>query len=261
MPGRKVEMAELLIGTVVVTLVAFVIYGVVKGSGGLRSVAVVAVDPRIGVLVARIEASLNTGGISAEEEAAIDAEAERLVGEGVPMASIEAQRSWERLVQACVIRDLTEGGVSNRLQMANMPYNLRKGETLIWSFPNVQRIEEKHVRTRHGGGSLGMSIRVAKGVWIRPSSYRGESRAEVRPVPVGRGDLGFTNRHVYFHDYGTGQSFRVPYHKIASFKEYKDGISYSLEAVTAKTQLMKFEKDDGWFAYDMARILASRAEG
>lgn len=251
---------EILVVLVAVAVVGAAVVWVAKGSHALHGASFKPLNPDIRALVERIESGVEHGVISEGEENAILAEVKRLVDGGVSENEIRRLPAWTHLVQACVIRELTDGVIPDRFDMQSVPYNLKRGERLIWSFSNVTRYELTHVRTRHGGGSLGLSIRIAKGVYLRPSAFSAESKSEVRSVAVGQGDLGITDMHVYFHDYGMGRSFRTPYSKVVSFKPYKDGLAYSPEAVTAKTQLMKFASDDGWFAYNLVQNLAGMHE-
>jgi hypothetical protein len=79
-------------------------------------------------------------------------------------------------------------------------------------------IEERTVQTK--GRSKGISVRVAKGVWIRSGASKAVS--ERRLVPVARGSLVATNRRLVFA--GDKKSIAVPLSKITSFEPLKDGL-------------------------------------
>ena len=76
------------------------------------------------------------------------------------------------LVQAAVIRDVTQGLVPQRQTITGaVPFNLMKSETLVWVIQDVDYLETV-VRRERRGYSHGLSIRVARGVYYRPSTFR-----------------------------------------------------------------------------------------
>ena len=94
---------------------------------------------------------------------------------------------------------------------------LQKGETAFSSIP-ASLLEFRTVRYR--GRSTGVSVRVAKGVWLRQSGSRGT--AEKGLVAVARGTLVVTNRRLIFA--GDNKSAAVPLSQISSFEAMKDGL-------------------------------------
>ena len=75
------------------------------------------------------------------------------------------------LVQAAVIRDVIQGMFPQRqLANGNVPFNLMKSEQLVWVIQGVDYLETV-VRRERQGASHGLSIRVARGLYYRPSTF------------------------------------------------------------------------------------------
>jgi len=92
-----------------------------------------------------------------------------------------------------------------------------------------------------------MSVRVAKGLYYRTGSFRGNPIVTSEATHAGTGILGITTKHIYFA--GGQKAFRVPYQKIVSFTPYSDGFGLQRDAQTAKPQ--SFVVGDGWFVYNL----------
>ena len=73
------------------------------------------------------------------------------------------------------------------------------------------------------GRSTGVSVRVARGVWLRQGGSRGT--AEKSHVPVAQGILVATNRRLIFT--GDQKSVALPLEKITSFEPLADGLRLS----------------------------------
>ena len=99
----------------------------------------------------------------------------------------------------------------------------------------------------NGGG-----IRVARGIYYRPSTFRSRPIEWEKTVHAGTGLLGLTTKHIYFA--GRRKRFRVRYDKIVAFEPFSDGFGIMRDAQTAKPQT--FWTGDGWFAYNLAVNLA-----
>jgi hypothetical protein len=70
------------------------------------------------------------------------------------------------------IRNVMSGVIAPQMNAMPHPFNFQKTEKLIWLFDNVTYAEIK-TKTRYEGGSVGVSVRVMKGVYLRTSSFRG----------------------------------------------------------------------------------------
>ena len=90
--------------------------------------------------------------------------------------------------------------ILNRLikgeEASNFPSNilLKKGERLIIDIPNIILAEEK--TTKVGGGYLGFSIRIMKGVSVRPGVFTGSKETKV--TQVDKGSFTLTNKRIIF---------------------------------------------------------------
>ncbi|MCB0071544.1 MAG: hypothetical protein KDE20_08810 [Caldilineaceae bacterium] len=167
-------------------------------------------------------------------------------------ARVEQAPAYRRLVQGGVLRDLSQGKISQRINVSGAIPNLQRNEVLVWAFPDTEYLEDK-VRKEYVGRSQGVSIRIAKGVSYRVGGFRGRPVERQERVSLGRGTLFVTNKHMYFT--GDQKTFRVPYSKIVAFEEYSDGISFTRDAATAKPQIFRVE--EGWYLCNMVGILAS----
>ena len=98
------------------------------------------------------------------------------------------------------------------------------------------------------GASHGVSIRVARGLYYRPSTFRSRPIEWEETVHSDTGMLGLTTRNI--HVAGSRKRFRVRYDKIVAFDPYEDGSGTMRDAQTAKPQA--FRTGDGWFAYNLS---------
>jgi len=157
-----------------------------------------------------------------------------------------------KVVKGAVLRDVLNGKLPERMQVeGNLPFNLQKEEKVIWAFQNVDYYEQK-TRTRYVGGSQGVSIRVARGVYYRACAFKGERVQSSETVHAGTGLMGITNKHIYFSS--SSKSFRIAFNKIVTFEPFSDGIGVQRDTSTAKPQT--FVTGDGWFTYNLVANLA-----
>jgi hypothetical protein len=160
--------------------------------------------------------------------------------------------AWVQLVKAAILRDVTEGKIPERAQITGAKANLMKKEKAVWLFNGSKFLEERTSRS-FTGVSHGLSIRIAKGIYYRPSAFRGHPVESTKVVHVDNGNVLVTSHHLYL--LGARKSSRVPYRKIVAFEPYKDGIGIQRDAMTAKPQI--FTVDDAWFAYNLITNLAA----
>ena len=111
--------------------------------------------------------------------------------------------------------------VPDRQQLSgNVPFNLMKSEKLVWVMDDVDYIETV-VRRERRGSSQGLSIRIARGVYYRPSAFRSRAIEWEETVHQDTGLLGFTTKHIYFS--GPKKKFRVRYDRIVDLEPYDGG--------------------------------------
>ncbi|CAM2994190.1 hypothetical protein [Vibrio rarus] len=162
-------------------------------------------------------------------------------------AALDKKGAHTRMVKGAVIRNILEGRIPEELiDLGTHPFNLQKSEKLIWIFQDTNYYEQKK-KTKYVGGSSGVSVRVAKGVYFRTGGFKGKRVETTETVHVGKGLLGVTNKHIYF--FGKGKSFRIKHEKIVSFEPFSDGIGVQQDKASAKPQ--SFITGDGWFTYNL----------
>ena len=139
--------------------------------------------------------SLRTSGLPQDEQTAILIRAWEAAVEGVledGLLTLDEENSLYRyldhfnittsrvndagvhtsIVKAAVIREITEGVVPQRQNIqGKVPFNLMKSEQLVWVMEGVDYLETV-VRRENRGSSHGLSIRVARGVYYRPGTFR-----------------------------------------------------------------------------------------
>ena len=163
---------------------------------------------------------------------------------GLTQSELDATGAVQKVAKAGVLRDVLSGVIPERINLAGaVPFNLQRGEKVVWAFPNSKYLEDK-TRRQYVGGSRGVSVRIMKGVYYRVGDFKGESIEHTERVHVDSGLVALTNKHIYFA--GPETSLRIPYSKIVSFQPFSNGIGIVRDARSAKPQL--FETGDGWFA-------------
>ena len=196
-----------------------------------------------------VEGAIEDGLLSLDEEAALAQYADHF---DLTQEELNRNGAQTTLVQASVIRDVANGLVHQRQTLSGaIPFNLMKSEQLVWVINGVDYLETVTRRERRGT-SHGVSIRVAKGLYYRPSTFRSQPIEWEETVHADTGLLGLTTKHIYFA--GSRKKFRVRYDRIVSFEPHDDGFGIMRDAQTAKPQA--FRTGDGWFVYNLAANLA-----
>lgn len=170
---------------------------------------------------------------------------------GLTQADLDHRGAYVRLTQAAVLRDVLEGQIPDRINISGqVPFNLQKSEKLVWLFNGVDYHTEK-TRREYVGGSSGVSIRVAKGVYFRTGGFRGRSVETSYMDHVATGCMGVTTKHIYFA--GGNKAFRVAFPKIVSFEPYTDALGIMRDNARARPEV--FQGIDGWFSYNLVTNL------
>jgi len=145
---------------------------------------------------------------------------------------------------AAILKDLEEGKVPERIKIdGHLPLNLARDEVPLWVFQNATFFTTRTKTTYHGGSS-GVSVRVARGVYIRSSAFKGEPVRTEYLSEEGTGLLAVTNRAVYF--YSPSKAFKILPKKIIAVEAFSDGISIMPDGANPKPRILKV--DDPWFA-------------
>lgn len=124
---------------------------------------------------------------------------------------------YSKVQQSDLIRIILNGELppNNNNLFSKYPINFQKNEYTIWAFENINYLEDR-IRKTYVGGSRGISVRVAKGLYVRGGSSRGQAIEEQERIHIDDGSLVVTNLNIYF--VGSIKSFRIPYKK--SFRLY-----------------------------------------
>ena len=135
-----------------------------------------------------------------------------------------------------------------RARFGRLPFNLMKSEELVWVFDDVPYIEEISEK-QFQGGSLGMSFRVAKGVYVRPGAFRGKTVTSRSMQETDHGMMGITTKHIYF---GGGQkAFRVRLDRIVAITPYADALGIMRDRASARPEAFRLDGNDAWFAANL----------
>ncbi len=114
---------------------------------------------------------------------------------------------------------------------------LMKSEQPAWILPDVTYYKTK-TTTRYVGGSRGMSFRVAKGVSVRTSGFRGERVSEESLERADTGTAVLTTKHLYFAG-DTRHRFRVRLDKMVWITSHADAIEWMRDNLTAKPEFLE----------------------
>ena len=198
-------------------------------------------------LETQVDRALDDGLLSADEERALVRVAQHFA---IETEELDRNGAHTRLVEAAVLRDLSEGIVPRRVEYddLDLPFRFQKSETLIWLFRDV---DYHTVRTRREfqGRSAGVSVRVARGVYFRTGGFKGRPVEYEESIHVDTGLFGVTTKHLYFA--GGRKSFRVRHDRIVSIEPYSDGVGIQRDTARAKPETFKL--GDGWFAYNLLK--------
>jgi len=153
---------------------------------------------------------------------------------------------------ASLLRRVFSGEIpSTYVSQTDHPFNLRADETLVWHERSCTYLEERTVR-QYVGASHGASVRVMKGVYYRFGAFKGHPVETSSLQSVDVGNLGITNRHIYFG--GSKKSFRIPFNKVVQFVPYSDGFGLFRDAANSRQQV--FVAGHGWFYMNLVTNLA-----
>jgi hypothetical protein len=155
----------------------------------------------------------------------------------------ELSGSLLRLAKGAILRDLGEGLIKSRIGVDDLSINLLKDETVLWLFNNCE-LHEIKTRAAHADEPQGISLRVARGVYVRSGAVKRLLIESERLLHRDNGSFIVTNRSVYFS--GQRKSFRLHLRKIVSVRGYSDGIGIFREGINSRPLFVRL--NDPWFA-------------
>ena len=192
--------------------------------------------------------ALEDGVLTANEELRLMTSAQLF---GLGQAELDRKGKYTQIAKAAVLRDVLEGIVPERVKVEGIGVNLQKSEKIVWVFQGTE-YQTLKAYTSYSGVSHGLSIRVMKGVYYRPSVFKSTPSEHSQVVSGGKGPLVLTNKNLYF--LGQLKAIRIPYGKVVAFQPYSDGIGLQRDAASAKPEV--FKTGDGWFTYNLVTNLA-----
>jgi hypothetical protein len=197
-----------------------------------------------------VDSFLDNGIISIEENQRLE-NFQELMDLGQDELNING--SFNRKIQSEILREVSEGIVStSKLNITgNLPFLLQKNENILWLFQNVE-FQEQRTKTIYQGRSQGVSIKIAKGLYYRTGSFKGNPVSTQQMTILGNGILALTNKNLYFAS--STKNIKIPYSKLISITPYSDGIGLQEDGASAKPKI--FKDIDGWFSYNLISNLS-----
>ncbi|MGQ9818960.1 MAG: hypothetical protein ACUVQ1_03430 [Candidatus Kapaibacteriales bacterium] len=101
--------------------------------------------------------------------------------------------------------------------------NLQSGEKIHFYFPAILN-EKRVVKTNYGGGSYGVSFRVAKGIRYHIGSHRGNILRQETLVETSRGILLITNQRIVLQPELGFKPISIPLNKILSYQCFSNSL-------------------------------------
>lgn len=192
-----------------------------------------------------VDSFLNDGVLTTEEEVRI---AKFKTHNNFEQDVIDRNGSLQKVFKAAILREILDGQIpETKLNIqGNLPFLLQKNENIIWIFQNVDFYEQR-TRTVYQGKTQGVSIRIAKGLYYKTGSFKGNPVKIEEMKYISRGLVALTNKQIYFAS--SAKNFKVPYNKIVTIDPYEDGVGLQKDGGNTKPQV--FKGLDGWFTYNL----------
>ncbi len=154
-----------------------------------------------------------------------------------------------KIKQSTIIRQLQKG-LEPQSMTVSLPIILGAKEYVVWVFSGVTMYQQKTVR-EWVGGSAGVSVRIAKGVYYRTGGTKGHPVEHTTWEKLAVGSLVMTNKNFIF--FSPERSAKTPYKKIIGAIPYNDGIELQKDGVNAKSQI--FQGFDSWFTVNFLSFI------
>lgn len=202
--------------------------------------------------VQAVKQLLDDGVLTQDEEARLMEAKDRL---HIATGDVTADGAYGRVAFASQLRRVAAGDPGIQIEIPpGFPVNFARGESPVWTFPNTDYLEDRQ-RRQYDGRSQGVSVRVARGVYVRLGAFKGEPVISTETVHADTGLLVLGSQNLYF--VGPRKSMRVPYRKIISLTRFADGVGIHRDAASAKPQA--FRTGDGWATYNLLAALCNAA--
>lgn len=158
-----------------------------------------------------------------------------------------------KIVKSMIIRDILLGDeIQNRVKIPNqLPFILENDEKIIWVFEDVELLELK-LKTKIVGGSQGVSVRVAKGLYYKVGAFKGEPIKTEEIKNTATGILLLTNKSIFYGS--VNKTFKVKYSQIISIPTFDTAIGIQQSRVNSKP--LYFRNVDVWFVYNVISNLS-----
>jgi hypothetical protein len=153
-----------------------------------------------------------------------------------------------KIIKNRVLQDVLNNDIQkSRLTIqGQLPFLLEKDEIVLWIFQNAE-LYELVTRTQFIGGSHGVSVKIAKGLYYRTSSFRGEPFKTQETKFTSSGLLALTNKNLYFGS--TTKTLKIKYSQIISMPTFSDAIGIQQSRANAKP--LYFKNIDVWFVFNV----------
>jgi len=141
-----------------------------------------------------------------------------------------------------------------------LPFIFERGETPFWHGIDIGLAENRTTRS-YEGGSGGLSIRVAPGLYTRVGAFRGHPIGVTSVQLVDIGEMVLTDRQIYFS--GPKVTLKIRYGSIVALEAFEDGIGVRTEGGPAKIfgvgEQWKRPGLIGWYLHSVISLFCQRA--
>lgn len=148
----------------------------------------------------------------------------------------------KQLRKALLCKYLLNGVVKVMVPQNGYPVTLQKKEIVIWYWTDINISVMKTQRTYHGGSS-GISVRIAKGIYYRTGGSRGHAVYENVLQNMGKGYAIVTNRYLYYC--ADNMTKRIALKNIIAVNAYKNSVQIDIDGSRGKPIVL--ESDDPQF--------------
>jgi hypothetical protein len=157
------------------------------------------------------------------------------------------------------VSEIQRGGIPDRWPQ-ELPFIFERGETPFWRGIDIGLAQNRTTRS-YEGGSGGLSIRVAPGLYTRVGAFRGHPIEATSVQLIDVGEMVLTDRQIYFS--GPKVTLKIRYGSIVAFEALEDGIGVRMEGGPAKIfavgEQWKRPGLIGWYLHSVISLLCQRA--